>query len=205
MNTITKGLLGTAAAAAVAVSSASPAMARDHGGIDAGEVIAGALVIGGIAAIASAANNHGDAYYDRAGYDRYSSGYGYGYDNRGYGNRGYYSNGGGYYSRGNPRTAVEQCVRTAESNASRYSSGRADVTDIRDVRPTREGYEVRGRIAVNGMGRDWRGGDSWYGRGWNGDYRGWNSGLRGYDSGSFRCKVAWGRVVDLDYSGIRGL
>ena len=29
--------------------------------------------------------------------------------------------------------------------------------------------------------------------------------MRGYDSGWFRCKVANGRVVDLDFGGIRGL
>ena len=42
-------------------------------------------------------------------------------------------------------------------------------------------------------------------KGWGGDYRGWNDNLRGYDSGSFKCKVEYGRVVDIDYSGIRGL
>ena len=111
----------------------------------------------------------------------------------------------GYYGRGNPRQAIEQCVRTAERNAARYSYGRADVTDVREVRNTRWGYEVRGRIAVNTRGRDWRDGDRYYGNGWGGDYRGWNNSLRGYDSGSFKCKFERGRVVDLDYSGIRGL
>ena len=199
MNTFTKALTGTAAAAALAVTSVSPAIARGHdgGGINAGEVIAGALIIGGIAAVASAAgsNNRGYDYgYDRAGYDR-----GYDRDGRsGYGYRG-----------GNPRSAVEDCVRAAERTASRNSYGRADVTDVRDIDRTRWGYEVRGRIAVNSngdhRGRDWRDGDGRYGRGWNNDYRGWNSNLRGYDSGSFRCKVEQGRVVDLDFSGIRGL
>ena len=84
-------------------------------------------------------------------------------------------------------------------------SNRADVTDVRDVRQTRWGYEVKGRIAVNSNGRDWRRGDSNYGRGWNNDYRGWDNSLRGYDSGNFKCRVERGRVVDIDYSGIRGL
>ncbi|MBB4612384.1 hypothetical protein [Novosphingobium taihuense] len=198
MKTLPKALVGTVAAAAVAVSSATPAVARDHrGGIDGGDIIAGALVIGGIAAIAAAASNNND----RRDYDRY----GYGDDWRGrdgWNDRRY---GDGYYGRGNPRQAIEQCVRTAERNASRYSYGRADVTDIRDVRNTRWGYEVRGRIAVNTRGRDWRDGDRYYGRGWGGDYRGWDNSLRGYDSGSFKCKVERGRVVDIDYSGIRGL
>lgn len=196
MKTFSKALVGTAAAAAVAVSSASPAVARDHrGGIDGGDIIAGALVIGGIAAIAAAASKDNDRY------DRY----GYGDDWRGRDgwNDGRYRD--GYSGRGNPRGAIEQCVRTAERTASRNSYGRADVTDVRDVKPTRWGYEVKGRIAVNGMGRDWRDGDRNYGRGWGGDYRGWDNSMRGYDSGSFKCKVERGRVVDIDFSGIRGL
>lgn len=199
MKTLSKALVGTVAAGAMAISSATPAFAegrhRDDGGISAGDVIAGALVIGGIAAIASAAsNNDRDYRYDRAGYGDYGYGYGNGY-NRGTGH--------GY--RDNPRQAVEQCVRAAERQAGRYSYGRADVTDIRQVRDTRYGLEVKGRIAVNSMGRDWRSGDGHYGRGWGGDYRGWNSNLRGYDSGNFKCRYDRGRVVDVDFSGIRGL
>ena len=104
-----------------------------------------------------------------------------------------------------PRSAIEQCVYAAERNASRYSYGRADVTDIRQVKDTRYGFEVKGRIAVNGKGRSWNRGDSNYGQGWCGDFRGWNSSMRGYDSGSFKCKFERGRIVDLDFSGIRGL
>lgn len=193
MKTMTKALVGTIAAGAMAVSAASPAVARDHrdNGISAGDIIAGALVIGGIAAVASAASNNDRDYgyrNDRGYDDRYGRGYGYDYD-----------------MRGNPRQAVEQCVRAAENGASRYSYGRADVTDVRDIRQTRYGYEVKGRIAVNSSGRSWRNGDNRYGRGWDNDYRGWNNNLRGYDSGSFKCKVERGRIVDLDYSGIRGL
>lgn len=196
MKTMSKALVGTIAAGAMAVSSATPAFAehRDRDGISAGDVIAGALIIGGIAAVASAASNNNDRYdrdyrYDRAGYG-YNQGYGYRND---------------YAWRGNPRRAIEQCVYAAERNAARYSYGRADVTDIRDIRETRYGYEVRGRIAVNSSGRDWRRGDGYYGRGWGGDYRGWNDNLRGYDSGSFKCRIERGRIIDLDYSGIRGL
>ena len=150
-------------------------------------------MIGGIAAIAAAASDNdrdyryaGDYRYDRAGYGYSNARYGYGYSN--------------------PRQAVEQCVLAAERDASRYSwGGRADVTDVRTVRQTRNGYEVRGRIAVNNMGRGWRRGDVSYGRGWNGDYRGWNTNLRGYDSGTFTCRTNYGRVADVDYNGIRGL
>lgn len=187
MNTITKGLVGTVAAGAMAMAAASPAMARDRGGVDAGDVIAGALVIGGIAAVVAAASN------DRGRYDR-----GYGYDDRYRGGR------GGY--RDNPREAVEQCVNIAERQASRVSwGGRADVTDIRDIKRTSTGYTIKGRIAVNNNNRGWRSGDRRYGNGWGNDYRGWNDRVAGYDAGKFTCKIRYGQVHDIDFSGIRGL
>ena len=191
MNTFAKALAGTVAAGAMVVSSASPAFARDHrgNGISTGDVIAGAVVLGGIALLASAASDNDRDYgYDRA----------YAWDRAGYRDR-------DNWGRMNPRAAVEQCVRVAERDATRASYGRAKVTDIRNVRETRRGFEVTGRIAVNTMGRHWRAGDDHYGRGWDNDHRGWNSSLRGYDSGRFSCRVEYGRVVDLDYSGIRGL
>ena len=191
MNTVTKALVGTVAAGAMAVTAAAPAQAqyrdrdRDRGGIDVGDVIAGALIIGGIAAVASAVG--------RGNRDRYDDGYIY--EGRGYDNR-YYN---GYDRAGDPRQAVEQCVYAAERNASRYSrGGNAQVTDIRDIDRKRDGYTVKGRIAVNTNNRDWR-------RGWGNDYRGYDNRYSGYDSGSFTCKVRYGRVADLDYSGIRGL
>ena len=194
MKTITralaKGTIATVAAGAMAMASAVPAQAqyrdrdyrdRDRGGIDAGDIIAGALIIGGIAAVASA-----------AGRNR-------GYDGRVYEGRGYDGYGYGYDRRGDPRQAVEQCVYAAERNANRYSyGGRAKVTDIRSVNNRRDGYTVKGRIAVNTRSNSWR-------RGWGNDYRGWNDNYRGYDAGRFTCDVRYGRVVDLDYSGIRGL
>lgn len=199
MKILSKTLVGTVAAGAMAISAASPVAAQnrdwnrghDRDGVSAGDVIAGALIIGGIAAVASAAsrdNGRYDSRYDRSGYPN--------------GNYGRYDNAYG----GNPRQAVEQCVFAAERGAQRSRWGRgADVTDIREVRQTRYGYEVRGRIAVNGSNRGWRNGDSNYGNGWGNDYRGWNSNLRGYDSGTFKCSYERGRVSDLDYSGIRGL
>jgi len=55
MKTVSKALVGTVAAGAMAMTSATPALARDHDdGIDAGDVIAGAVIIGGIAALAGA-------------------------------------------------------------------------------------------------------------------------------------------------------
>lgn len=178
MKTFSKALVGTVAAGAMAISSATPAAAqnrhhRDNDGIGAGEVVAGALIIGGIAALAASSDN---GRHDRN------------------------------WRGGSPRRAVEQCVNAAERQASRQSwRGRADVTDIRDIRRTRYGYEVRGRIAVNTKGRDWRRGDVNYGRGWNNDYRGFNNNLRGYDSGTFTCQVDGNRVIDVDFNGIRGL
>jgi hypothetical protein len=190
MKTLTKALLGTGAAAAAMVSAVQPAAARDRDGIDAGDIIAGAVVLGGIAAVASAIGNDDDR-------DRYGYTYGSPYDDR-YVRRGY----NGY---GNPRQAIEQCVYAAEQTAGRYSYGRADVTDVRDIDRTRYGYTVKGRIAVNSLGRGWRNGDPVYGRGWNRDYRGYDNSLRGYDSGSFTCRVQGNQVVDLDFNGVRGL
>jgi hypothetical protein len=201
MKTITKGLVGTVAAGAMAMASAAPAQARsDRDGIGAGEVIAGALIIGGIAAIAaSIGNDNDDRYRDGRSRDGYR-----GDDRRGYGTG--YGGQNGYNPGISARSAVEQCVQAAERTANRYSyGGRSKVTDIRDLDRERDGYEIKGRIAVNTKGRQWRAGDSNYGRGWNGDHRGWNSAYRGYDSGSFSCKIRYGRVVDLDFSGIRGL
>lgn len=176
MKTFAKALVGTAAAGAMAIGSVAPAAAqpryqdRDRDGIDAGDIIAGALIIGGIAAVASAANR-GRGYDDR-------------YDYRG----------------GSARNAVEQCVYAAERGASRYSwrGTNAHVTDIREIDRKRDGYTVKGRIAVNTRSNDWR-------RGWGNDWRGWNDRYSGYDAGKFTCKVRYGRVADLDYSGIRGL
>src|SRR6187397_2019072 len=117
MQSITKALVGTVAAGAMVVGSATPALAQSrdrHGnGIDAGDVIAGALIIGGIAAVVSAVgrNNRNDGNVYEGG----------GYDNRGYNNGSY--NGGNYndayryddrYNQaGDPRQAVEQCVNVA--------------------------------------------------------------------------------------------
>lgn len=192
MKTLPKALIGSVAAGAMALSGASPAFAR-HGddGIDAGDVIAGALIIGGIAAIASAAskNRRDDYYYDRDYRDgRYRDGR--------YGDRyGYYDRG-----RGSARAAVEQCVRAAERDARRYGYRRADVTDIRDVDRRKGGFRVKGRIAVDTGHYRGR-----YGRGWDNDYRGYRHNVRGWDSGKFTCDVRHGRVRDIDYSGLRRL
>ena len=178
MQSFTKAALCTAAAGAMAFTTAAPADAqryrdRDNDGISAGEVIAGALIIGGIAAIASA----GDRDRDR---DRYR-------DNH------YRDN---YYrSNGNPRRAINKCVRVAENQARRAGYRYANVVDINRVRDTRRGWNITGRIEVDGA------------RGYRDQRRGYDR--RGYnrrgDSGRFSCEIRRGRVVDIDYRGIRGL
>lgn len=208
MKTVSKALLGTIAAGAMVASSATPALAdhRDNRGVNAGDIIAGALIIGGIAAIATASsrnNRDNRGYDDNYGYDRA------GYNNGGYNNGGYYNgNYGNRYDRdaqwrSNPRQAVEQCIAATERYA-RSRGLRADVTDIRQVKDTRYGFQVKGRIAVQGNDGGWNRGDSNYGQGWGGDYRGYNDRVRGYDSGSFECKFERGRITDLDIDGVRG-
>ncbi|WP_073973166.1 hypothetical protein [Erythrobacter donghaensis] len=145
--TMARLALGAVAATALTAASVTPAMARDHrdrDGISAGEIIAGAVVIGGIAALAGAFD--GDRGRDR--YD-YRDGYrGDRYDYR-----------GGYGFAGGPRAAVDRCVRAAENQARRFGGYRyADVIDVRDIDRTRDGFRVRGRIDVGGgWGRNDRG------------------------------------------------
>ena len=133
MKNFTKTLGATAAAVALTVGSATPALAdnrRGHDdGISVGDVIAGAVIIGGIAAILSSGNDRDDRYYEGSR--------GYGYDGRGYNNnRG-----------GNGRRAVERCVAAVEQRAGQ-GYGYANVTEIRDVERTRYGLKVKGRLQV---------------------------------------------------------
>lgn len=177
------------AAGVATLVGTTPTMARDYdrGGISAGDVIAGALIIGGIAAVASAASsNNRDRYYDRGydrsdgGYDRYS-----GYDNYNRDDRG-------------SRYAVEQCVRAAQRDASRY--GRARVTDVTRIESIRGGYEVSGRLVVEQRGYDRRG----YGYGW--DRYGYNYDRYndGHDKGRFSCVTRYDRIADLRIRGLNG-
>lgn len=125
-------VLGAVAATALTAASVTPAQARDRDrdGISAGEIIAGAVVIGGIAALAGAF----DGDRDRGRWDR-----GDRWDR------------GGYGFAGGPRAAVDRCVRAAENQARRFGGYRyADVIDVRDIDRTRDGFRVRGRIDVGG-------------------------------------------------------
>ncbi|AMO71191.1 hypothetical protein [Sphingorhabdus sp. M41] len=176
MNKLNKALVGTAAAAAMAVS-ATPAMAKDgrNGGPSAGEVIAGVAIIGAIAAIASSGNKdrgYRDNDYRNNNYrgDRYQNDR---YSESRFGN--------GYRQIGE-RQAVNRCVRAAESGAT--SRGRASVTDIRDIDRTRYGYRVKGQIEVEqGRGRYQRNSYS--------------------DRGKFTCYIEGNRVSDVQFSGLR--
>ena len=181
-----------AIATASSALTVMPANARDHDwnrgdwnrghdrhygggdGISAGDIIAGALVIDGIAAIASSSNN--GRYYD----DR---------DSR-------YNNDDGWYRDGyGSRQAVDQCVRAAQNEARRY--GWARVTDVNRIDRVRGGYEIRGRIVVDNRRyvRDWRGSDDRYG--WH--YDRYND---GYDKGRFTCVTRYGRVDDVNLRGL---
>ncbi len=182
MNTISKALVGTVAAGAMALASASPAMARDRNddGIDAGDIIAGALIIGGIAAVAGSIGKdrgyngtYGGPYY---GNDRYDSRYG-GYD---------------YNRYGNSRAGVQQCVNAVQQDLARRGYRGARVTDVRDIDRKRDGYRVKGTVVVNERGG-----------GWNRDYN-YRYGGRDYDQGRFNCDVRYGRIADLNYSGLKG-
>lgn len=186
-----KGGIATAAVGAMALAGATPAQARDRDGIDAGDVIAGAVILGGIAAVASAVgkkDRYRDSYrYRDRDYRDYNRGYGYG-DRR----------------RGNARYAVQQCVNAVERDARRAGYRFADVTEIRDVDRERRGWEVKGRLVVDGS-RGYGRYNRHYNRYDRYDRNGrWD---RGYDrdAGRFSCDIERGRVVDIDYRGIRGL
>lgn len=192
MTTISKALVGAVAAGAMAMVPTSAVLAqyrdydrsydRDRGGLSVGDIIAGAVVIGGIAAVAGSLGRGG--YDDR-------------YDNR------YYRDGRYGYYNGNPRTAVEQCVNAANSDARRRGYGYAQVTQVRDVDDTNYGWKIKGNLQVDGGGYNDRGyNDRNYGRSYNRyDNR------YGYrrDAGSFTCWIDRGRVARMDYSGIRGM
>ena len=185
---IAKGGIATASLGAMALAGATPAMARDHndGGISTGDVIAGAVIIGGIAAIAAAVGGDNDRYDYRDG-NRYRDQRGYGYGDR-------------WQARGNPRAAVERCINAVERDARRAGYRFADVTQIRDVDDTRYGWRVRGNLVVD-AGR--HGGWGGYDRYDRDDRRGWGNDRS--DAGRFDCRIDRGRVNYIDYSGVRGL
>ncbi|MGB3739942.1 MAG: hypothetical protein WA948_11405 [Pontixanthobacter sp.] len=174
MTTIS-GALATVAAGALAMTAAAPASARDRDGIDAGEIIAGAVILGGLAAILG----NGSDRDDRRRYRQ---------------------------RRGNGQRAIEQCIRAVERDARRAGYRYADVTQINDVDQERRGWEIEGRLVVDGT-RGYR--NNRRGNRYDSRYDNRRYDDRGYarngDRGRFSCDVRRGRIVDIDYSGIRGL
>jgi len=175
---VAKGGIATATVGALALAGATPAQARDRHhdrGINAGDVIAGAVILGGIAAIASAASKK----------DRHRDNYRSDYRDRNY-NRSYNTN-VRYDDRGYTagRAAVKRCVKAAERQARRFGGFRyADVTQIRDVERTGYGVRVKGRIEVDGS-------------------RGYGNG--GFDRGKFTCHLDGRGRPQVDFKNIRGL
>lgn len=183
-----KAFVGAVAAGAMvmvpATVSAQSRYDRDRG-ISTGDIIAGAVVIGGIAAVAGALGRGNDYRGD----DRY-------YRN---GNYGYYN--------GNPRAAVEQCVNAANRDARSRGYRFAEVTQVRDVDDTNYGWKVKGNLQVDGS-RGYYDRSGYDGRRYNTGYdNGRYNDRNGYraDSGSFTCWIERGRVSRMDYNGIRGL
>ncbi len=169
-----KPIAGIAAAGAMAVS-AVPAHANDrqHDRISAGEVIAGAVIVGGLAAILSSKKNK------HRGYDSHHNGYEYN-GRRGH-NRKFrrgHNNHRVNYRRNGSRRAIRKCINRAEQKASYF--GYADVTNIRDIKRTRYGYRVKGNVLVT------------KGRGYN----------RYSDRGRFTCYVDSGRVSEVRLRGL---
>ncbi len=141
---LAKTSMAAVAAGALALTSATPAFARDRdNGIDAGEIIAGAVILGGIAAVLSSGSDR-DRYRDD-----------YRSRDRNYRDRNY--RGGRYDARrGNGQRAVQKCVRAVEQDARRAGYRYANVTQIRDIDRERRGWEVEGRLEVDGQ-RGYRG------------------------------------------------
>jgi hypothetical protein len=187
--TTAKAAIGSLLATSM-LATAVPASAqyrdrhRDHDGISAGEVIAGAVIIGGLAAILSGNSRDRHGRYDG---DYYRSG-NWDYDWRRY---------------GGSRRAIEQCVSAVERR------GRGDDIDVRritDVQRIRDGYRVQGRVTVDYRGgryARWDGDDRWDRSGrWDRDDRYDYSRQRYDDRGRFTCIVRYGRVRDVDFRGI---
>jgi hypothetical protein len=189
MNTLGKALMGATAATALAV--AAPAQARDNGGIDGEDVLAGVLILGGVAAIIAAVSDDDDddRYERQARYEpRYNNRARYDprYDNRNVRNhRGYQQP-----RQLTARAAVNQCATAAQRRAAQY--GRARITQITDVDRERNGFDVEGRLEVN------------EGRWNNGSNRGrrWNASYNDVDRGRFSCRIRYGQVESVRIRGI---
>lgn len=152
---------GAAVVAALLATSAAPAAARrpggwngggwgghhgdwrprrDRGGISGGDVLAGVLILGGIAAIATAAKKD----QDRKRTDRYPD-------------RGYPDNRSDgpddYADTASEDAAVDACALAAEDRAGERGD-RASVREILRVDPANEGWRVEGLVETRRGYRD---------------------------------------------------
>lgn len=171
-------------AGAMVFAPISPAFARHdrEKRANAGEIISGVLILGGIAAIASAAakddRRRGGGYND---YDRRDNGY----DRASH--------------HANPRASIERCVAAVERDAHRMGYGYMRVTQIRDMVREGRGWYISGDMVVQprrGYGGEYR--DGGYGR----------EGRHGHghsrpEYGGFSCQTERGHVVGVRYHGLR--
>ncbi|RPF72649.1 hypothetical protein EG799_03015 [Aurantiacibacter spongiae] len=111
---------------------------RHRGGVDAGDVVAGVLVLGTIAAIASAAGNRDRDRYEYRDRDRYPP-----RDDGNYYRRGGWQGESDYGSDGMDR-AVDMCVAEVESRL---------VGSVDEARRTADGWHVAGQMRD---GEGWR-------------------------------------------------
>lgn len=178
MKAISKTMLGAGAAAVAALSFAAPAQAqysrydrydRGRGGIDAGDILTGVAILGGIAAVTSAIG-------------RDDGRYGYGYGNR---------------YRNNYNYAVQACAQEAQ-RMGRGQVQILDVDRTGNDRYRVRGIVQAGYGGYGGYGYD-RGYDSRYDRGYSrdgGNYYGRNYGNYGRDD--FTCTARGnGRITDF--------
>ena len=182
-------LAGSAALAAMLITTAAPAMARGPGwgnpgwgggwgsghrrhrgnGISTGDVLAGILIIGGIAAVASAASKKKQ---EREA-DRYPAPEDDGYIDEANDNEPYRTPG----RIQNEDAAVDACAIAAEQEGSR--SGRtAQVRDVDQVIAVTDGWNVSGTLETRNGYRDTR-----------------------RDTQGFTCTVRTGQVVDVRMDG----
>ncbi|MEO7178705.1 MAG: hypothetical protein ABIW83_07665 [Allosphingosinicella sp.] len=157
MKAISKTILGAGAVAVAAISFAAPADAQyrrydRNRGIDAGDIITGVAILGGIAAIGSAVDRDGGRY-------------GYGYRDR---------------YRGDYNYAVQACAQEAQ-RMGRGQVRIVDVDRVGNDRYRVRGIVQAGYGGAYGGGGYDRGYSGGYGGGYDRGYsRGYDS--RGYDS-----------------------
>jgi hypothetical protein len=190
MKIVTRNLAGAGLALAlisVALSASVHAQDADDEVINAGEIIAGAVIVEGL-------SGGVEGETDELGGDQESRARGSAVEEGDvYGKRDGWRGG----QHGGARRAVQRCIRAVEKRGTRYS--RSEVTRIFRIKRTRKGYRVSGNVVVVD---GWRG-DPGYGRFKDDDdHNDDRSYRRGYDKGRFICRVRRGKVADIEYRGL---